>query len=128
MFELMESYVSSNLEGQEFGADVQEPSSTSLVIVCPRGSHPKQQFTSLIITVRATVATGKRFAIECEIEQWGKRAAASASPVHDWTKKMSFVLHSDHISLLYQDEKLTPFQAAERLLGAALLKGGAKSA
>lgn len=121
LLQLMESYKAVNPEGQRHGADISEPNSTSIVIVCPRGAHPKQQFTSLMITIRAGVEQRSKFAIVCEIEQWRKRPVPSIPPQTDWTKKLNFALDTDNDSLIYQNEQLTPAEAAERLLEIALL-------
>ncbi|MGH9598387.1 MAG: hypothetical protein ACRD27_00875, partial [Terracidiphilus sp.] len=73
MLELLDSYNNAHPDAQRYGpGEVAKKTSTALLIVCPRGSHPKENSSSLMITVRAQLLQ-RRFRIECKIERWTKR-------------------------------------------------------
>jgi hypothetical protein len=122
VLQLIESYRQVSPEGRLYGADIEEPSERSIVIVCPRGGHPKEEFSALMITIRAEMVRRDKFAIECKIEQWRKRSAPGAPPHTDRTKSMNFVLGTDHASLVFSGEEFTPSEAANKLLETALIR------
>jgi hypothetical protein len=122
VFQLIDSYKTLIPEGQLYGAEIEEPDERSIVIVCPRGASPHGNFSSLVITIRAKMATQEKFAISCHIEQWRKARVASASAYTEWEKPMTFVLDGDHTSLIFANEKFTPTQAANKLLETSLIR------
>jgi hypothetical protein len=110
---LIDSYKAESQTGQLYGAEIERPNESSLVIVCQRGGAPKVPFSSLMIRIKAEMIS-HRFSIDCKIERW--RNASGASISSDYEKSMIFVLDSDLTSLILGKEKLTAVEAADRLL------------
>jgi hypothetical protein len=119
--QLIESYRSEIREGQLYGASIENPTDTSIVIQCPRGGAPKVPFSSLMITIQADMVSGRRFSIDCKVEQWRKAPVGSVQPHVEWKRSMTFDLDTDHGSLIFAKEKFTPAEAASKLLETLLI-------
>jgi hypothetical protein len=122
VLQLIGSYRNVSTEGQRYGAEIEEPTDQSIVIVCPRGPSPKEPLSSLMITIRAEIVRQGKFAIDCKIEQWRKTRGPAVLPHTEWKKSMVFVLDGDHASLTFAKETLTPAKAAEKLLEILLVR------
>ena len=116
VLQLIESYRACTLDGQRYGAAIDEPNERCIVITCPRGASPKAPLNSLFIGIRAEMVSQDKFAIDGQIEQWHKAPVAGTAPHAEGKKRMIFLLDGDHTSLIYANEKFTPAQAAEKLL------------
>ncbi len=116
---LLDSYKTHTEEGRNYGAEIEEPDESSVVIVCQRGGAPKTPFSSLTIRVRAEMVSEGKYSVECKIEEWRRPPVGSLSL--EWEKSMIFVLAKDNASLILGKEILTAAQAAGKLLETALL-------
>jgi hypothetical protein len=117
--ELLGSYNNQHPDGEQYPAKLKRETDTGILIECVRGQSAEDPFSALVISVRAHMEQ-KRLAIECRIERWTRRLPG-VPPSTESVVPMCFVLDSDNESLLLGAEKLSPFEAAEKLLGSALL-------
>ena len=117
--ELLESYNNEHPRGAKCPANISESSSTSIVIDCPQEAG-KGQFSVKIITIRASLEQAY-LTISCAIETWVKSPVLGASTANESRVVMKFVLDPDNKSVLLREEKMKPFEAAERLLFTALI-------
>ena len=121
-FELCVDSYNKTPDGEIHPAKLSEESDKTMLVECPRGKHPHDLLRLLIVTVRATLQ-GDKFRIDCAIEKWSKSKLPTNMPaVRESLTKKSFALHSDNETLMLGDQMLSPSEAAEDLLGEALLK------
>ena len=118
--QLLDSY-NAGPNGEIHPAKMISPSDESIVIDCPLGAHPEKRFVLLAVTVRAQVVKG-RLQIGCEIEKWTKSVLPTNMPTTESRRKMIFNLEENGDFLLHGVQQLTVYEAAELLLGTALLK------
>jgi len=112
--ELLESYNAFHPIGKFFPARVTSDTDKSLVIECKRGHTPGDDFSLVMITVSATLASSKE--ITGRIERWINNLPGSRST--EWTKTLKFTVATrEPLRLSFKREMLSPEEVAVELLG-----------
>lgn len=116
---LIDKYNQISPIGKLHPADIQHSSDTSMVIVCDRGQCPSKSYSALVIQIEADMVSTGQFSIDGKIEEWCKSPAGTVSAKKE--KSMTFVLEGNHKLLRLGEEKLTPPEAASKLLEVLLI-------
>lgn len=113
--ELFESYKAARPRSK---AALTRQVGTSVLITCPVGINPNDPFSILTVAVSARVVEAEVM-IQCRIQRW--HAPPGASPLSmDSETPIAFTL--DGGSLVWNKQRFTAFEAAEKLLSEALLE------
>src|ERR1039458_1800990 len=120
--DLLNSYNNSHSKGQLHPAKIVESKDTLIVIECNLGPSPKEDFSTLMLTVTANMVR-EEFLIEARLERWLLRLPGAPSK-SDSSESFRFTLElADGDAVLsHKGQPYSPYQAAELLLETALLK------
>jgi hypothetical protein len=105
--------------GAKFPAKIQPTESDTLMVIsCNKGAPASDPFYHIMVRTSGRMAA-RDACIDGTIEHW--RIAGPIPPLKESEKKMSFALDRDGVPLRFRGTLITPYAAAEALLGEALL-------